>query len=231
MPATVPSVPGLDIAGGSSPALEVGGDFFGYYRRENDDLGVAVGDVSGKGLPAALLMAVSVGILSSEVNRTREPEAVLNHVDVVLEDYTRRNRLNTALCYIVLTRAGAAFGVDAVNAGGVPPLVRRADGRVEWLEVSGLPLGIPDTGDVIRAPMQKEIRRGDVLVLSSDGVLEAMNANREVFGFDRFERAVAETHPEHGAAGIRQEILAAMRTFGAGIPPHDDVTLVVIRVM
>jgi len=231
MPATVPSVPGLDIVGGSSPALEVGGDFFGYYRRENDDLGVAVGDVSGKGLPAALLMAVSVGILSSEVNRTDEPGDVLSHIDTVLEDYTRRNRLNTALCYVVLSRTQATFCVDAVNAGGIPPLLRRADGRAEWLEVSGLPLGIPDTGDVIRAPRREEIRRGDVLVLSSDGVVEAMNARREVFGFDRFERAVAETHPEGGAAGVREEILAAMRAFGAGIPPHDDVTLVVIRVM
>jgi sigma-B regulation protein RsbU (phosphoserine phosphatase) len=118
-----------------------------------------------------------------------------------------------------------------VNAGGIPPLLRRADGRAEWLEVSGLPLGIPDTGDVIRAPRREEIRPGDVLVLSSDGVVEAMNARREVFGFDRFERAVAETHPEGGAAGVREEILAAMRAFGAGIPPHDDVTLVVIRVM
>ncbi len=235
MPATVPSVPGLDIVGGSSPALEVGGDFFGYYRRENNDLGVAVGDVSGKGLPAALLMAVSVGILAAEANRTDEPGAVLEHIDNVLEDYTRRNRLNTALCYMVLTRAAgdsqAAFHVTAVNAGGIPPLVRRADGRVEWLEVSGLPLGIPDVGDAVRAPRRAGIYRGDVLVLTSDGVLEAMNAGRQLFGFERLERAVAASHPANGAVGVRQEILSAVRAFGAGIPPHDDVTLVIVRVV
>jgi len=135
MPETVPTVPGLDIAGGSNPALEVGGDFFGYYRRESSDLGVAVGDVSGKGLPAALLMAVSVGILAAEASRTGEPGAVLDHINTSLEYYTRRNRLNTALCYVMLSQekrdSQTTFRVNAANAGGISPLVRRADSRVE----------------------------------------------------------------------------------------------------
>jgi serine phosphatase RsbU (regulator of sigma subunit) len=234
MPDTVPSVTGLDIAGGSTPALQVGGDFFGYYWRENGELGVAVGDVSGKGLPAALLMAVSVGALSAEANRSDEPEAVLDHIDTVLDDYTRRNRLNTALCYVVLSRAdsdGNSFQVCAVNAGAIPPLLRRADGRVEWLEASGLPLGIPNADGAIRTPARVQIQRGDMLVLTSDGVVEAMNARRQVFGFDRFERAVAASRPERGASSVHAEILSGMHTFGAGVPPHDDVTLVVIRVV
>jgi hypothetical protein len=234
MPETVPSVTGLDIAGGSTPALEVGGDFFGYYRRENGELGVAVGDVSGKGLPAALLMAVSVGVLSAEANRSDEPGAVLAHIDKVLDDYTRRNRLNTALCYVVLSRAdsnGSHFRACAVNAGAIPPLFRRADGRVEWVEASGLPLGIPNADAAVRAPVNVQMQRGDMLVLTSDGVVEAMDAHRQVFGFDRFERAVADSHPERGAASVRDEILSRMRAFGAGVPPHDDVTLVIIRMM
>ena len=231
MPEVVPSIPGLDIAGGSTPAFEVGGDFFGYYRRENNSLGVAVGDVSGKGLPAALLMAVSVGILAAEANRTTEPGDVLGHIDSVLQDYTRRNRLNTALCYLMVAQNESWFCVSAVNAGGISPLVRRADGRIEWLDARGLPLGIPDTGDTTRAPVHAELHRGDALVLTSDGVLEAMNAHRQVFGFERFERAVAESKPEQGAAAVRESILAAMRAYGAGIPPHDDVTLVAIRVV
>jgi len=234
MPDAVPSVTGLDIAGGSTPALEVGGDFFGYYWRENGELGVAVGDVSGKGLPAALLMAVSVGALSAEANRSDEPEAVLDHIDTVLDYYTRRNRLNTALCYVVLGRADSdsnSFQVCAVNAGAIPPLLRRADGRVEWLEASGLPLGIPNADGAIRTPVRVQIQRGDVLVLTSDGVVEAMNAHRQVFGFDRFERAVATSRPERGASSVRAEILSGMHTFGAGVRPHDDVTLVVIRVV
>jgi sigma-B regulation protein RsbU (phosphoserine phosphatase) len=76
-----------------------------------------------------------------------------------------------------------------------------------------------------------QIQRGDMLVLTSDGVVEAMNAHRQVFGFDRFERAVATSHPERGASSVRAEILSGMHTFGAGVRPHDDVTLVVIRVV
>jgi sigma-B regulation protein RsbU (phosphoserine phosphatase) len=75
-----------------------------------------------------------------------------------------------------------------------------------------------------------ELQRGDVLVLTSDGVVEAMNAHRQIFGFDRFEQAVSNSHPERGAAAVHDEILSEMRAFGAGVPPHDDVTLVVIRV-
>jgi len=233
MPETVPTVFGLDIAGGSTPALEVGGDFFGYYRRENGELSVAVGDVSGKGLPAALLMAVSVGVLSAEANRPDEPGAVLRHIDMVLEDYTRRNRLNTALCYVVLSRPeedGQSFQVRAVNAGGIPPLLRTAEGRVAWVDASGLPLGIPGAEGATRAPVSIVLQRGDVLVLTSDGVVEAMNAHRQIFGFDRFEQAVSNSHPERGAAAVHDEVLSEMRAFGAGVPPHDDVTLVVIRV-
>ena len=235
MPETVPSVPGLDIAGGSHPALEVGGDFFGYYRRESNDLGVAVGDVSGKGLPAALLMAVSVGILAAEANRTGEPGAVLDHINASLEYYTRRNRLNTALCYVMLSQekrdGQTIFRVNAANAGGISPLVRRADGRVEWLDVRGLPLGIANVDETSYAPQRTELYSGDLLVLTSDGVVEAMNAARQIFSFERFERAVAESKPVSSAAGVREEILSKMRAFGAGVPPHDDVTLVVIRVV
>jgi sigma-B regulation protein RsbU (phosphoserine phosphatase) len=109
--------------------------------------------------------------------------------------------------------------------------LRRAEGSVEWVEASGLPLGIPNTSDAVRAPVRAQMQRGDMLVLTSDGVIEAMNAHRQIFGFDRFERVVAGTHPEHGAASVSAEILSVMRTFGAGVPPHDDVTLVVIRIV
>ena len=235
MPETVPSVPGLDIAGGSNPALEVGGDFFGYYRRESSDLGVAVGDVSGKGLPAALLMAVSVGILAAEANRTGEPGAVLDHINASLEYYTRRNRLNTALCYVMLSQekrdGQTTCCVNAANAGGISPLVRHADGRVEWLDVRGLPLGIANANETSYAPQRTELQSGDLLVLTSDGVIEAMNAARQIFSFERFEQAVAESKPVSSAASVREEILSKMRTFGAGVSPHDDVTLVVIRVV
>jgi len=231
MPEAVPSIPGLDIAGGSTPAFEVGGDFFGYYRREHNALGVAVGDVSGKGLPAALLMAVSVGILAAEANRPGELTAVLDHIDDVLKDYTRRNRLNTALCYVVISPSENGFSANVVNAGSISPLVRRANGQIEWLDAHGLPLGILDTDRITRQPVSAALGHGDMLILMSDGVLEAMDAQRRMFGFERFERAVTKAATERGAALAQDSILAAMRAFGAGIPPHDDVTLVVIRVV
>jgi serine phosphatase RsbU (regulator of sigma subunit) len=175
------------------------------------------------------------GILAAEANRTGEPGAVLDHINASLEYYTCRNRLNTALCYVMLSQekrdGQTTFRVNAANAGGISPLVRRADGRVEWLDVRGLPLGIANANETSYAPQRTELQSGDLLVLTSDGVVEAMNAARQIFSFERFERAVAESKPVSSAASVREEILSKMRAFGAGVPPHDDVTLVVIRVV
>lgn len=92
-------------------------------------------------------------------------------------------------------------------------------------------MGIANADETSYAPQRTRLQSGDLLVLTSDGVIEAMNAARQIFSFERFERAVAESKPVSSAASVREEILSKMRAFGAGVPPHDDVTLVVIRVV
>ncbi len=224
LPSSVPMVPGLDIAGISIPAHEVGGDFYSYYTLEGK-VGIAIGDVSGKGMPAALLMALSAGILEAEAPRAVTPGQVLANTDRALRPHAARSRLNVGCCYIAVSYP--AITLQIASAGMPAPLIRYKEGQVKWLDTRGLPLGVPD------APMgyievTQSLSPGDALILTSDGMLEAKNAYGEMFGFERLEAAAASISTQSAQAMI-DSLLAQMYTFIKPQEPHDDVTLVVVR--
>jgi sigma-B regulation protein RsbU (phosphoserine phosphatase) len=224
LPTAPPQAPGLDIAGASSPASIVGGDFFDYHTRLDEQrVSIAVGDVSGHGMPAALLMTLTVGLLEAESRDGSAPAMLLAHLDTALKPHCVRSHLNVAVCYARLQSDGA---LRVANAGGIAPLLRRAVGRVEWLEAAGLPLGIELQGTALRES-ETHLEPGDALVLITDGLVEAKNEAGEMFGFDRLEQAVASASA--GSATVCQEhILKAMRVFTGSVEPEDDVTIVVV---
>ncbi len=226
LPAAPPDWPGFDIAGGTSPARVVGGDFFGYYFPPGADhrLGIAVGDVSGSGMPAALLMTLTVGLLGAESRETFAPAPLLTRLGVALQPHCARSRLNVAICYLLM---GSDGKLRAANAGNIAPLIRRADGHTEWLEAHGLPLGFEMAGYSV-GEREAQLEPGDVLVLITDGLLEARNEAGEFFSFERFEQTVASASPQAGAAAVQEHILRAVRAFTAPVEPHDDVTVMVV---
>lgn len=226
LPQSVPSVPGLDIAGVSIPAVEVGGDFYAYHH-VGDRLGIAIGDVSGKGMPAALLMALSAGVLEVEAPRAASASEVLAGADRALRPHTWRNRLNVACCYVMADPPSAVF--DIASAGMPAPLLRRRDGQVEWLDTHGLPLGVPGA-PANAAAITQRLAPGDVLILTSDGILEAQDAHGEMFSFERLAAAAAGAPAGRGAQAILDYTLEQMRAFIQPRAPHDDVTMVVVRV-
>jgi len=228
-PPDAPSLSGLTVTGVSHPARKVGGDFYNYFLFDREQIGIAVGDVSGKGMQAALMMALSFGLLSIEARRDISPSALLQHINAELLPHTERNKKNVALSYIVLSRTNndveQPWKFCVANAGLVAPLVKHRDGSVEWLDVGGLPLGaVPN----IHYPeWQGTLAPHELLLLCSDGLIETQNSAGEFYGFDRIVDCVASAPCSH-ARSVQEYILHDVHTFAGDAEAHDDLTLVVV---
>ncbi len=224
LPHSTPQLPNLRVAGCSIPAKEVGGDFFAYHAFADGRLGVAVGDVSGKGVPAALLMALALNTFETLVDAYPDQGALLTACNGTLAARMIQSKQNAAFLSVVLD--SARHEACVANAGLVAPLLWRA-GAVEYVESFGLPLGATHAASYTQLTI--ELRRGDRLLLVSDGIVEAMNGARELWGFERLEAAFRSAGGSHPAALI-EAILAQIRAFTGDAPPHDDMTLVAIEV-
>jgi len=229
LPPARPNWSGLDVVCFSKPALEVGGDFYDYYAfpaTDNRRVAVVVGDVSGKGMPAALLMAVSLGSLQSIISQSPPRKDLMFRLDETLRPYTRTTNQNCAFCYAELN--GVTLSV--LNAGGITPLVRHhADGSVRWLDASGLPLGVEVESTPVYREATLNLDSGDMVILTSDGVIEARKSSGEFYGFNRLEQAVA-TGPSTTAEAMLNHLKTDVTTFMDTVSPHDDLTIVVMKV-
>ena len=228
LPSTTPEVPGLDIAGVSIPAQEVGGDFYDYLGWNGKELMVVVGDVSGKGTSAALYMSKVQGILRSLYGFDSPPR----------EGFIRANRL---LCSDLerssfVTALGARYVAEEkrftlVRAGHLPLYhYHAAEGRVELVLTRGLGLGLNDAGVFARELEGRDVgfAAGDVMLFITDGVTEARNASGEEYG-DARVGAILQAHAGLPATAMRDAIAADVRAFGAGLEQHDDQTIVVVK--
>jgi sigma-B regulation protein RsbU (phosphoserine phosphatase) len=229
--------PDLNAVCYNMPAREVGGDFYAYRVRvsaEGRRFAFALGDVTGKGVPAALLMAISMSSLQAIIPQSSGPSDLLRRLDQTIARYTRTTRQNCALVYVEIEPLGSAHAPDlasihVANAGCVVPLIRRTSGAVEWVEVGGLPLGTELGAQLGYSTISRRLSSGDLVILTSDGVIEAMSVSGELFGFERMEQAAAGG-PAESAEAMLAHLRAAVATFVAGGEPHDDLTIVVVRV-
>jgi sigma-B regulation protein RsbU (phosphoserine phosphatase) len=208
----------------SLPALAVGGDFYDFLPLDPDRLAVAIGDVSGKGVPAALFMAKLIGDLRIAGQKLGSPEAILGEVNLDLTVQTRRGMFVSSQ-YLVLNAATGEAQV--ANGGHVPFLWYHGQaGEVEVVDLEGgPPLGIlPDAAYPATA---LALEPGDSLFLLTDGVLECTNGVGETFGFPRLVETV-EVHGRNHPLLV-QPILDAVEAFTADGRRHDDLTLVQVR--
>lgn len=217
------------------PAREVGGDFYNYLafpaNAQEAKYMFAVGDVTGKGMPAALFMAVSIALLRSVAPQELPPGLLLTNLDKQLESYTKEDRMNCALCCIEITfpaTGTGACGARIANGGLIPPFFKPRTGQAELLDVAGSPLGA-GFGKFLGYPEKTiELAPGEMLILTSDGLVEAHNLQGEMLGFDRI-LAMIQAGPNEAEAMLdylRKEIF----TFMNGAEPHDDITIVVIQI-
>lgn len=236
LPELPPVMPDLDIAALVLPAAEIGGDFVGYFPRGADpeaglrrQIGIAVGDISGKGLGAALLLSGTVVALNTVTGGSDSPAGVATALHEAMRPYTSRSRMNIAFGYVLLTQRADGWLLQAVGAGTVAPLLRRASGEVLWLETVGFPLGT-----VVAARPREisvDLAPGDVLLMLSDGIVEAMSPGHELFGFERLGETVAALPPAADAHAVRAAVVQAVRRHVGAAEQQDDMTLVVVRVL
>ena len=220
LPQHAPEVRNYKFSAHYTPAQEVGGDFYDFIRLDRGRTGIVIGDVSGKGVPAALYMAKLGSDLRTLAFTEGDPAAALTKLNVLLAERSRRGMFATLL-YVELD--GETGRLIMANAGHLPPLLKKADGSVGKLPTAGsAPLGILPTLSFTR--QLASLEPGDTVVLYTDGIIEAMNARDELYGYERFEAliAVSPADPEAMKAAIVEDV----NRFTGLSPQHDDMTLV-----
>jgi sigma-B regulation protein RsbU (phosphoserine phosphatase) len=222
-PTAPPSVPGYELQGISFPCYEIGGDYYDFIQREDGRLVIALGDVSGKGTAAALLMSSLHAAIHAQTGSHDTLVKTISAVNRYLADNIPSNRFVT-LFYAELDPESGA--VSFLNAGHNPPLIVHAAGTVEQLASGGLPLGIKADADYREG--RTHLQMGDVLVIYSDGVTEAASPSGEEFGPTRLYEVVSR-NVDASAAGIRDRIESALTKFSQGTQAADDITLVIVK--
>jgi serine phosphatase RsbU (regulator of sigma subunit) len=224
LPRSEPRFRGLDMAAGFRAAEAVGGDYYGYFPRGESSLGVAVADVSGHGVGAALFMAALKGFVQAEASRTDRPAAILERLnEALLSEFMDTDVFTTVVFFCF---EGGGRHLRCSNGGHNPPLLLRAGGRVDPLEEGGPALGILP-GASYREEVT-ELAPGDVLIAYTDGVVETRNERGSFYGLDRLrEAALGERH--RPASDIRDALLRDVDRFRGEAPLRDDLTLLVIR--
>jgi serine phosphatase RsbU (regulator of sigma subunit)/pSer/pThr/pTyr-binding forkhead associated (FHA) protein len=222
-PTQAPNVPGYELQGISFPCYEIGGDYYDFIERADGRMIVTLGDVSGKGTAAALLMSSLHAAVHAQASSHSSLADTISAVNKYLAENIPSNRFIT-LFYAELDPASG--GVSFINAGHNPPLIVHAAGTTENLSAGGLPLGIRHDADYSEGRTQ--LHPSDVLVIYSDGVSEAVNPQGEEFGTERLYQVVSH-NLNASAAGIRDRIEAALTKWAQGTPAADDITLVIVK--
>ena len=224
LPAAFPEGAGFEVYGNMAPARNVGGDFFDVIILENGRLGLAVADVSDKGVPAALFMMSSRTLLKGSAIGMGNPGGVLAEVNDLLTEDNETFMFVTVLYAVFDPDSGR---LDYANGGHSNPLLVRPDGSSEELPLTGgIALGVMPELQYSESSITMD--PGDTLILYTDGVSEAMNSDGEEFGVDRL-RQIFLDHPPTSARQANEAILDAVIRFADGYPQSDDVTCLVLR--
>lgn len=220
----------LTVHARSLPASEVGGDFYTYMALPNSRAAIAIGDISGKGVAAALLMALTSSTLESQARNLEDPGAMIIALHEALQPRLQANQMNAALLVAIYDPERQQMTI--ANAGMIAPLLVRTlpNGGTDcrFIDVSGLPIGtlLPTNYPDVKI----NLTPGDTMIFLSDGIVEAHNLSGDLYGFERLEAMVTNLPQPLSVAEIVQHILDSVLTFANGAEPHDDITILVTRV-
>jgi len=215
----------LEIAAAIEPARQVGGDLYEVLRASDDRVVVALGDVSGKGIPASLFMAVAITVLRTLARDLTDPAEILRRLSDELADRNPRGMFVTIQCLVFDFAAGRV----SIAGAGHHELAILSPGQAPRLAYpsTGLPAGLMPGNSIQSESIA--LSPGDTFVLFSDGVSEAMNAADDFFGDDRLVATLAPL-ADAPTTAIVDAVMAAVRSFAAGAPQSDDITVVAARV-
>jgi sigma-B regulation protein RsbU (phosphoserine phosphatase) len=224
LPQTIPQHPGWDTGIFWRPVREVAGDFYDFYPLPDGRLAIIVADVSGKGVPAALFMALSVTVLRFAMGLNLAPSELMDRANqAILADQRSRMFTTAFVGYLDLDSGVLQFASAGHN---LPLLYRAATSRCEYLEAAGVAMGLFEGADYLEETVT--LAEGDVLVLYTDGITDVINADEEEFGEERLEELVMDyaTRPAQELTGL---IIKSVAAFAPDQAAFDDETLIVIK--
>ncbi len=228
LPSSPPAVNGYELSGINVPARQVSGDYYDYIQVDDRRVGVAIADVSGKGVPASLIMAMCRSVIRSEAVGKTSASEVLRRVNQQLYPDIKEDMFISMAYFILDTQSNQ---VTLARAGHDAPLLyRAADQSVEKLTPKGMALGI-DSGEVFNrvcADYSFELAPNDCLLLYTDGATEALDEEGLEFGLPRLVQAL-QASASQGAPGIIRRLTEDVKNFAGTYPQHDDITLIAIR--
>jgi sigma-B regulation protein RsbU (phosphoserine phosphatase) len=228
LPAEAPAINGFQISGINVPARQVSGDYFDYIRVDDERLGIAIADVSGKGIPASLIMAICRSVLRAEAARNPSPADVLRKVNRQLYPDIKEDMF-ISMAYLILDHG--RNGITLARGGHDAPLLYKQQSQsVTPIKSPGMVLGI-DSGNVfdrITNDFAVPLERDDCLILYTDGVTEALNTEGDEFGLERTTESVRAS-ASNGAQAIVRRVIDDVRNFAGSQPQNDDITLIAIR--
>jgi sigma-B regulation protein RsbU (phosphoserine phosphatase) len=228
LPQAIPDIPGLEIAAYSRPAQIVGGDYFDFIEFGSGFHGLAIADVAGHGVSASLHMAGIQALLRTLVPVNKSPSAVMSQVHKL---FIHNIRFDTFVTFFIGAFDSSTKALTYCNAGHQPPLVLRKtkskEKSVVLLRPTGAAIGLVEKA--VFGEKTIDLQQGDLLVLYTDGVTEAMNSHNQQFGRERLETLVRQV--EHmPVKEVIQKIRLSLEEFGEGKPLDDDTTIVVSRI-
>ena len=222
-PSAPPVMDDYEFQGISFSCYEIGGDYYDFIQTGDGKMLIALGDVSGKGTAAALLMSSLHAAIHGQVAARTSLLKTVESVNEYLAENTPSNRFIT----LFIAELDPANGeINYINAGHNPPLIGRTDGTVKLLESGGFPLGILPSAEFEVG--QTKLEKGESLIVYSDGVSEANNLTEDEFGMDRLLQVVSQ-NLKSSAAGMRDKIESALSAFTQTAPANDDITLVIVK--
>lgn len=224
LPHTIPLIENYDLAASSIPAQEVGGDFYDFIPISSAQTGLTIGDVSGKGIPAALFMAFSRTLLRAKACRNPGVGRMIESVNNFINEEPHSNMFVT-LFYSVLD--SSRNKLTFVNAGHNPPLLlRNKNGEIIRLSTGGVVLGAMKGLKMDEKTI--DLYSGDLLILYTDGVTEAINQQEDQFGEARLIEII-KNNPDLPSGDLKNLIIDQVYDFASGTPQADDITLMVLR--
>ena len=224
LPFKTPNVKGYNIAGVNMPAREVGGDFYDFIDLGDNKTGVVIADVSGKGVPAALFMAISKTLVRVNAKRIMNPvEAILETNSILLEESD--SGMFVTLFYGIIDLENNTMSY--VNAGHNPPiLLHKENMAMTLLQAKGIPIGVKDEMNLELKEI--DLKQNELVFLYTDGVIEAVNEKNEEFGLETIEKLIT-SHSDSKPEDIIESVLFEVKQFAGKRDQHDDITMIIIQ--
>jgi sigma-B regulation protein RsbU (phosphoserine phosphatase) len=223
LPRALPVVPGVELAAANLPTRQVGGDYYDLFPLSRGRLGFLVADVSGKGVPAALLVNTVHAAVHLQIDEARTVSELVLRIDRHLQRFSAARKFLTLFFGLLEPDSGL---LRYVSAGHNPAIVARPGGRVERLESTGVPIGMLPNGTWREATVTLD--HGDLVAVYTDGLTEAGNERDEEFGLERLSRRVSESSTRP-VRELCDAILTEVADFASGMPQYDDQTLLLVR--